>query len=648
MSRTETIVAPSTLTPTAAAAGPPDRSGIVDALLQRLMQPRVAAWLIALVAIVVYANSVANEFAYDDWWIIFMNERLHQLTDLGQIIGTPYWPNFGEKLGLYRPLTVLFFAVQWVVSGGEPWLFHLMSVLMHAGVSVLVWALLRHFGSPIAAFAGALLFALHPLHTEAVANIVGQAELWAGLSVVGASVVFLGRRPDEPLSLIRLLAIAALYAIGLLAKENSIVLPGILVALELARRPMPLREYVRRNWTWVVAGVALLTAVALTYLTIRYNVLGSITGQDAGPQYPFLREEYRIFSALRAWPEYMRLLFFPADLSADYSPGVIMPVEGMVTPMMLLGAVILLALVMLAIATPWRPRAGLAAAWFFICILPVSNLLFPIGVLLAERVLYLPSVALGFVLVFAWDEVAARHASTKRVSVPRVAAISFAVAMLWLGLLTWVRNPDWKTSQTVVDSIIRDHPESYRAQWNAGAMAYQEGDTVEAIYHWELAHRMWNRDSQLLTDIASYYLQTHQYERARQFLRPAFEMNNDVIRTVAGLAIAELGVGNLEASLRVSEHGLEVFGAHPIFFDLRARTLLELDKPLHAAASWRTAIRLGADGWVQWAQLARALDEADSTAAAVLAVDSAIALVSARGDTLAAAQLRTARAGLLE
>ena len=618
-----------------------------DRMIARLSEPRVAGWLIALVSLLVYANSIANEFAYDDWWIIFMNERQHQLTDLGQIVGTPYWPNFGEKLGLYRPLTVLFFAVQWAVSGGEPWLFHVFNVVMHAGVSVLVFVLLRHFASPMAAFAGGLLFAVHPLHTEAVANIVGQAELWAGLSVVGASVVFLGRRPDEPLSLARLLAIAALYAVGLLAKENSIVLPGILVALELARRPMPLREYVKRHATWALSGIVLLAAVAGAYLTIRYNVLGSIAGQDAGPQYPFLREEYRVFSALRAWPEYMRLLFFPTDLSADYSPGVIMPVEGTVTPMMLLGGVILAALVALAIATPWRPRAGLAAAWFFICILPVSNLLFPIGVLLAERVLYLPSVAVSFVLAFAWDEVRARSFATERVRVPRLAGLAFAAVVVWLSALTWVRNPDWKTSQTVVDAMIRDHPESYRAQWNSGAMAYQEGDTALAVYHWELAHRMWDRDAHLLTDIASYYLQTNQYERARQLLRPAFELNNDLIRTVAGLAIAELGVGNVEESLRVSQHGLDTFGAHPIFFDLRARALLESGEPLHAAASWRTAIRLGADGWVQWAQLARALEEVDSTGAAVTALDSAITLVSARGDTTAAAQLQVARGNLL-
>lgn len=632
--------------PDAAGAGPGAR--LLAGLRDQLAQARIAGWLIVLVAVLVYANSLANEFAFDDWWIIRNNPRLHQLRDLGQIVGTPYWPNFGEKLGLYRPLTVLGFAVQWVVSGGEPWLFHLVNVLMHAGVSALVWALLRHFASAPAAFAGALLFAVHPLHTEAVANIVGQAELWAGLSVVGASVVFLGRRGDEPLSLLRLLAIGALYGIGLLAKEHSIVLPGILVALEIARRPMPLSEYVRRHARWAVPSLALLATIAFTYLATRIHVLGSIAGQDAGPQYPFLREEYRIFSALRAWPEYMRLLFFPADLSADYSPGVIMPVEGMVTPMMLLGGAILATLILLAAATPWRPRAGLAAAWFFICVLPISNLLFPIGVVLAERILYLPSVAVGFVVAFAWDAIARREGTAAHLRSPRLAAVAFAAVVVWFAFLTWIRNPDWRTSQTVVDSLIRDHPESYRAQWNAGALAYNDGDTATAVYHWELAYRMWSRDSNLLTDIAGAYLQTHRYDRALELLRPAFALNDDQMRTVVALAVAELGVGNYEESLRVSNHGLRQFGARPVFFDLRARALLALDRPLHAAASWRTTIRLGGGGWVQWAQLARALGDADSTAAALSALDSAITRLSAQGDTATIRLLQEARRGLQE
>ena len=616
-------------------------------LRRKLTTPGAAASLVLLAAALAYANSLANDFAFDDWWIIWNNPRVHQLRDLGLIFGKPYWPFDGQMLGLYRPLTMLSFAAQWVVSDGSAWLFHLVNVLMHAGVSVLVLFLVRRFASAEAALVGALVFAVHPVHTEAVANIVGQAELWVGLCVVGACLVFLARPPEQPVSLPRLLAIAALYAVGLLAKEHSIVLPGLLVALEAARSPLTLRDYLRRHVGWIVPSVALLAAVAGAYLAVRYQVLGgAIAGSDAGPQFPFLREEHRVFSALRAWPEYMRLLFYPVDLSADYAPGVIMPVEHTITPMMLLGAVILAGLVGLAAATPWHPRLGLAPAWFLVAILPVSNLLFPIGVLLAERVLYLPSVGLSLALAFVWDALVLRPA----VAAParrRTALLLATGVVLAFTALTVARNPVWKTSETVVDSVIRDHPESYRAQYNAGVIAAQAGDTAQAIYHWELAVRMWDRDAKLLTNIGSFYLAVHQYERARQLLRPAFELHDDLVLTVTGLAVAELGVGNARESLRVAEYGLTRFGPRGPLFDVRGRALMALGQPARAAGSWRSAIRYGSNGWVQWGQLANALSAMDSTGAAVAALDTAILRATREGvDPSVLVRLDAARARL--
>src|SRR5690606_26656657 len=158
---------------------------------------RTQAIAVAVLAIVVYANSIANGFAYDDVLIIETNSRVHQLRDQASIWLKPYWPNYGPELGLYRPLAIFFYAVQWAVSGGEPWLFHTMNVLMHAGVSVLVFLLLARLASTPAALVGGIIFAVHPVHTEVVANVVGQAELIAAGGVVGACLLVVGR-PEGP------------------------------------------------------------------------------------------------------------------------------------------------------------------------------------------------------------------------------------------------------------------------------------------------------------------------------------------------------------------------------------------------------------------------------------------------------------------
>jgi tetratricopeptide (TPR) repeat protein len=170
------------------------------------------------------------------------------------------------------------------------------------------------------------------------------------------------------------------------------------------------------------------------------------------------------------------------------------------------------------------------------------------------------------------------------------------------------------------------------AQYNAGVRAAQEGDTARAVYHWELALRMWDRDAKLLTNIGSFYLAVDQYQRALELLRPAFALHDDLPLTVVALAVAELGVGNYQESLRVSHYGLRTFGPLPQLLDVRGRALMAIGQPGAAAASWRAAIRYGSDSWIQWAQLSNALAATDNTAAAIAALDTAIARARENGE----------------
>src|SRR5690606_28231806 len=200
--------------------------------------------------------------------------------------------------------------------------------------------------------------------------------------------------------------ILALYAMALLAKESAVVLPGLLVLLDVSQGRMQLERaalfgYLRGAGVFLASFVVLLGG----YLMLRYHVLGgTLVGTDSAPGLPHLAEQYRVLNALRAWPEYMRLLFVPLNLSVDYSPGVVLPAES-VTPMVLLGGMLVVVVVGLMLATPFAPRAGLIAGWFFLTILPVSNLFFPLGVLIAERTLYLPSVAVCLLAGLAWEAV---------------------------------------------------------------------------------------------------------------------------------------------------------------------------------------------------------------------------------------------------
>jgi tetratricopeptide (TPR) repeat protein len=573
----------------------------------------------------VYANSVWNGFAYDDLWIIGSNERVHQLRDLSRIWLTPYWPSFGSQLGLYRPLAIFAFAVEWAISGGKPWFFHLTNVLLHTGVSVLVFLLIEKLFSSRAALAGALVFAIHPLHTEAVANVVGQNELWAALGLLAACLIYV-RRPELGLSWKQRFAIIALSTLALLAKESAVVLPGLLVLLDFVQRRVPLDRAGLLRYVRAVMPLMLLFIAALSaYLVLRQAVLGNLSGTDAAPGLPYLKEQYRVLNALRAWPEFVRLLAFPFDLSVDYGPAVVMPAESF-TPMVLLGLMLLLAIMLLMLATPWAPRAGLVAGWFLITILPVSNLFFPIGVLIAERTLYTPSLAVCFLAGYAWEAVAAQS----RVQTRRLGYALAAIVVLGFGARTVIRNPDWKSLASVWKSLHRDHPESYRAQWLNAVAMWNAGRFDLAERYFELAYRIWPRDSQLLTEWANFYIGQKRWDKAIPLLERSRDMTPFVPRTQEYLAYSYLYAGRPRDALATAEHALKMDGAHHVLiYPVLASALHQLGRYREAAYAWHEAVQKeGGDLWLNWAMLARSEAAAGDTAAATRSTDVALSKIN--------------------
>jgi tetratricopeptide (TPR) repeat protein len=588
----------------------------------------VMVCLLAAAASLVYANSLLNGFALDDTAVIAGNDRVHQLSDLRAIWLTPYWPDFGWKLGVYRPMVVFGWAIQWAVGGGEPWLFHAVNVLLHAGVTLLVFFLLRRFVPAIPAAVGALIFAVHPVHTEVVANGVGQSELLVAAALVGACLVHASRPPGVVLNWSRRSLILALYLVGLFAKESAIVLPGLLVLVDFAQGRIDLsRRGMTRYGAAMLMPLMLLLSGFAFYSVGRVIALdGLFMGADTGPQLGFLKE-HRLLNAFRAFPEYARLLFFPAQLSADYSPAVILPVDSL-TPMAALGLLLFAGLLVLALLTPWLPAVGFPAAWFLIGISVVSNLLFPIGVLVAERTLYLPSVAVAFVAAHAWSRVTSRLSGRRRT----MAVLGLAAIVLAMGVRSWSRNPDWDSTPTIFASLVRDYPESYRSQWALAETFENAGDPRRASMHYETAQRFYPHNSELMAQYGKFLLEQKRHERAVELLEASYRMHPRVMRTASALAYAYLITGRYADALPVIRLVEELGAPRAYSMALRAYAYEALGLPDRSAGAWRVALREpGVSTWRNWSFLARALARAGykdqalaaATTAASLAGDSA-------------------------
>jgi hypothetical protein len=367
------------------------------------------AWLwpltIALLAVVASLSGISNQYVQDDIPIIWKNPAMHHLGGIGRLFTHSYWPP-PFILALYRPFASVLFLLQWIAGGGSPLAFRLVSYALYGLTCVALFRLAR-IRLPLAAAAvAAALFAVHPVHVEAVAVAVNQSELWVGLLACLGVVIYVRERSrGGPLPTRTQLLLAGLYLAACLFKENALVFPGLLVAAEVLL--VPTRKSIRARLSFGRRPLLLLMLVAVVFYWVRTRVLGgSLAGTFVAEALVGLTMGQRAIAMLAVVPQWFRLLFWPAHLQADYSPGEIVAqtVWGSGHTLGLL----LLAAVVLATLFSWRraPVIAFGLAWCAVALFPVHNVLVPTGIVLAERTLFLPSIGamlalggLGAVLV---------------------------------------------------------------------------------------------------------------------------------------------------------------------------------------------------------------------------------------------------------
>jgi len=423
---------------------------------------------VAACAIVLYLGALWNQFALDDVPIILTNPLVAHPSGMWRAFAAPYWP---PELGarLYRPLVIATYAFDQLVDGAV-W-FHAVNLLWHAAVAVAVVALARRWTDDAGALVAGLLFAAHPVHVEAVANVVGRAELMAGLFTLLAVYAALARE--------RVGWSAFAWALGLLCKENAAVAPALIALgwwVGLARPDR--RQIVRFVATWLLVG----GAYAAVYTTVGH---GFTRYDTVAPMFVGESPSTVRLTAVAALADVARLLLFPLTLRVDYSPDERTVVASPLDPRFVAGLLCALlwgALFVLA----WKRGRRLEAfglGWIGIALLPVANLIFPAGFYVAERTLYLPSA--GLVLAAA--------AALARLPRPRVQPVVAALVLLG-GIRTFLRVPVWRDDAAVTISITRDSPRSYLGHSRMAGVYLDRRDPARALVEARIAAGLYRRD----------------------------------------------------------------------------------------------------------------------------------------------------------
>ncbi len=532
--------------------------------------PRIEPIAVAgvlLLALVVAAPSLTNGFAYDDLPIIAENPVVQQLAAPWEYLKQGYWPPPGDVV--YRPLTVWLFALQWQLGSGEPFIFHLLNLLFFLAAVILVYRLAGMILPGRWGLLAAAVFAVHPVHVEAVANAVGQAELNVTAATLLAVVIYLGGRRDKVFGRPRAMALAALLVWAGLAKEQGLMVPLFLGAAELllVRRPAGWRSRVAE-----VAPVFLLQlAAGLLLLVLRLEAV-PLTG---GMQADAIRGAGiggRTMTMLAVALEWLRLLFWPVRLQAEYGPEEINAATrwGIAQTA---GLVVLLSALLVMIR--WRSRmsaASFGVAWILIGLLPVSNFIIPTGIVLAERTMYLPSVGAALLVAVA---ACALWNWQIPLMLRRAALLSLIVLLAAASWLSATRQRVWSNNDTLLSATIVDAPSSYRAWWLYARHLAITGDTASATGAFHKAARLSAGDFRFWEEYGQHIRLAEGCPAAIPLFERALEIADSSVAGRSRLYYCLVETGDLAEARAVASTG--VAQGIPAFVPLlnRADSLLE-------------------------------------------------------------------------
>jgi hypothetical protein len=488
----------------------------------------------AAAALVVYAVTLGGTFIYDDFDVFANDARLRVPAQWWK-----YWTDSynGGVDNLYRPLVSMTYAIQWLLHGDtHAWPYHLVNWLLHAGVAACVAELARRFianpdrSTRVASIAG-LLFAVHPIHVEPVANIVGRAELMCALGFLGAMVLLLHR----PLTMARALAIFGCCILAILSKEQGLLLPPMLLALGLA---MPLRPRDASERTalrilvllicWSAAGYVLFREWILKFTWERslldwtINPLVIASGTD------------RWLVPIAILGRYTALLVVPIHLFPDYGGEVIGWTAHANDPYLYLGCAALLAWLACAlVAFRTRNRAGLLALLgLALTYGMISNLLMLIGTNFGERLIYLPS---AFFLTYL-AMLAAR--------LPKTVLIAFCtIAILAASVKTIAYARRWNDRLSFYQWSAREQPKSIRLRMLLVAELMNQGKLDEAAREAARARQLLGQYHEVWIQSADVAMAMGHFDEAEAFLRRAIAV------TPRGISINK-SAGRLELLAR--------------------------------------------------------------------------------------------------
>jgi Tfp pilus assembly protein PilF len=471
------------------------------------MSERNRVALLLAVALLVYANTLLNGFVFDDELYIFSNPAVTHVS--APSLFRPLRVN-----NVFRPVTFATLAANWTLGKARPFGYHLFNVLLHAAVTLLLYLVLRKLLEALPqagsiAFTAAMIFAVHPIHTEAVAWITARSELLAAFFLLGAWIWHLNDRQVPAL---------VCLVLAMMSKESAVVFLPLAMAGDYARGNVkPYSRY------------ALIAGTIVLYMGVFWKIEGGRFGEKVvnflDNPLASLPASLRVFNALPVAWKYVGLQLYPARLSCDYSyNAILLHSNWRYLAVPAVATFLVLALWVWTVGTR-RNEWFLAGAIYLGSFSVTTNVLVPTGTIMGERLAYLPSAGICLLAALIWVRLENRART--------LAWAVLVILVVCLAMRTAVRNLEWRDDFTLFSTDVQTVPGSAKAHCNLGAA----------------------------------YLHRGQLELSRAEMQTALRIYPDFPEALEGYGLAEVRMGRLQEGRSLLEKAVSVVSAEDIHHD---------------------------------------------------------------------------------
>ncbi|MGQ0827618.1 MAG: tetratricopeptide repeat protein [Bacteroidota bacterium] len=500
---------------------------------------KIQSIVLVIIGLIFYSNSFFNEYALDDGIVIEKNEYVQQgFRGIPKILSTDAYDSFYRSMnakqqlsgGRYRPLSIVTFAIEQQLFGSKAkdkpvtdiaTVRHILNVIFYIlSIVVLLYFLQNYIfkDTPLVAFIACLIFLIHPIHTEVIANVKSRDEILSFLFVILTFIAVFRYRETKKIT--QLFYGMLFYFLAFLSKEYAITLLILIPMLLYIVKGDSLKQSMRTAMPFFV--------VAILYLLIRYSIVG-VGSTTENPDvlnnpFKFATASEKLATRIEILNHYLRLLFYPHPLSADYSYNTI-PYTNFSNGWVWFSIILHLSMIIATVVLFFKRNIlSFALAFYLIHLALICNLLMDIGATMGERLIYHSSFGFAVIIAVFLNWLLEK---LKSPIVPKVTGITLALLVCtWCAAKVIQRNAQWKNDDILFVADAKTVPNSALVNGNAGKAYITLSDKPEnksretelvnkAIEHLSKAISIHKEYVNGYLNIGVAYFKLKEYEKAR-------------------------------------------------------------------------------------------------------------------------------------